>query len=134
MTASESQTKYREDLPPSCPPAEPTPPSTETLWRLLKNPAVSESDFDSQRKRLPSQPYPDECGARAVSLMTSLAACRAAVKTPRMRNMKFTHAIAVAYDPDHGTWDQDAGHHVNWWPLAKTAPLSLTGKVESLND
>lgn len=124
---------FLEPLPNSCPPENLTTPTEPVLWRLLRNSAHTAADFDSQRKRLSNHKYPDECLARSVSLMTSLAACRAAVKSPRMAKMKFTHAVEVPYDPNHGVWHKDLSTHVNWWPYSGVNPTQIAGKVEDLN-
>lgn len=122
--------EFLEPLPESCPPIDVTPPSEPTLWRLLKSDAPSAIDFVSQRERLPTRPYDDECLARSISLVTSLAVCRAVIKSPRM---KFSHAVPIAYDPSLGIWHKDSETHVNWWPYKTTDPVSLIGNVENLN-
>lgn len=124
---------FLEPLPESCPPTKVTAPSEPTLWRLLRASSHTASDFDSQRKRSSTHKYPDECSARAVSLMTSLAACRAAVKSPRMIKMRFTHAVEVPYSKDNGVWHKDHPTHVNWWPYKSVDPTAIAGKVEVLN-
>lgn len=124
---------YREELPDSCPPATVVAPSTPTLWRLIRSSSLSDSDFDSQRKRSPKRNYPDECLARSVSLVTSLAACRAAIKSPYMARMKFTHAVEIPCRPPLGVWHKDGETHVNWWPYAGVDPVALAGQVEDLN-
>lgn len=124
---------FLEPLPPSCPPEEVNMPTEEKLWRLLRANTHTAEDFDSQRKRLSKHTYPDECLARSVSLMTSLAACRAAVKSPRMAKMRFTHAVEIPCDSNFGVWHQDQPNHVNWWPYLTVMPTSIAGKVEELN-
>lgn len=124
---------FREELPESCPPSDVVDPSSPTLWRLIRSASLTDTDFDSQRKRLPNAKYPDECLARSVSLVTSLAACRAAVKSPRMSKMKFTHAVEVPCDPTLGVWHKDGATHVNWWPYSGVNPVELAGQVEDLN-
>jgi hypothetical protein len=123
-------TGFLEPLPVSCPPSSPRLPSTDDLWRLLRGASVTHADFDSQRKRLPNRPYPDECTARSVSLVVSFQKCVAMSKSPRLRG--FTHAVRVPYAPHNGVWDQDAPEHVNWWPYAGTDPLHGLGAVEAL--
>lgn len=124
---------FLEPLPTSCPPEKVVTPTEPVLWRLLRTSAHTAEDFDSQRKRLSSHKYPDECLARSVSLMTSLAACRAAVKSPRMVKMKFTHAVEVPCDPGLGVWHKDQPTHVNWWPYLTVSPTGIAGRVEDLN-
>ncbi|WP_147466527.1 hypothetical protein [Pseudomonas syringae] len=124
---------FLEPLPESCPPEKTIAPAEATLWRLLRTSAYAAEDFDSQRKRLSKHKYPDECLARSVSLMTTLAACRAAVKSPRMVKMKFTHAVEVPCRPDYGVWHKDQPNHVNWWPYLTVNPTGIAGKVEDLN-
>ena len=124
---------FLEPLPESCPPTAVVAPTESTLWRLVKTNAVTARDFDSQRERLPNREYSDECMARSVSLVTSLAACRAAIKSPRMARMKFSHAVPVPYDPSYGVWHKDQPTHVNWWPYISVDPLSIAGVVEQLN-
>jgi hypothetical protein len=125
--------EFLEPLPDSCPPIDIVVPTQKVLWRLIKSEAPGASDFDSQRKRLPTRPYPNECTARSVSLVTSLAACRAAVKSPRMVRMKFSHAVQVPCDPALGVWDKDGQTHVNWWPFHSVNPLSVVADVEKLD-
>lgn len=120
---------FREQLPASCPPSAVKQPNCQVLWRMLRSQTTSDSDFDSQRKRLPNHPYPNECDARSVSLVTSLAACRAIAKSPRS---KFTHAVAVNFDPDAGVWHHDKETHVHLWPYKGKNLLSLTGQVVTL--
>lgn len=124
---------FLEPLPDSCPPSDVTLPTEKTLWRLIKAPVVFPSDFESQRARLPNHKYPDECLARSISLMTTIGACRSAMKSPYMARMKFSHAIPVPYDAETGVWHQDGATHVNWWPYKSVDPLSIAGKVEDLN-
>jgi hypothetical protein len=124
---------FLETLPDSCPPSTVTQPNEDTLWRLIKAPVVFPADFKSQRARLPDRAYPDECLARSVSLMTTLAACRLAMKSPYMARMKFSHAIPVPYDTNNGVWHQDGPTHVNWWPYKSVDPLTIVGEVEDLN-
>ena len=124
---------FLETLPESCPPAKVNAPSEPTLWRLLRTDNHTASDFDSQRKRSTTHKYPDECSARSVSLMTSLAACRAAAKSPRMVKMKFTHAVEVPFNNTYGVWHKDQPTHVNWWPYKSVDPTAIAGKVEALN-
>ena len=120
---------YREALPRSCPPNEVVTPKATPLWRLLRSHSVSESDFDSQRKRLPNHPYPDECEAMSVSLSTSLAACRAIAKLPRS---KFTHAVEVRFESSAGVWHQDSPGHVHFWPYHEHDLMTLVGAVNIL--
>lgn len=124
-----SVSTYRESLPVSCPPAEVAAPQASPLWRLLRSQSVSESDFDSQRKRLPNHPYPDECGAMSVSLTTSLAACRAIAKSPRS---KFTHAVEIHFQSSAGVWHQDSPGHVHFWPYYGHDLMTLVGAVNTL--
>lgn len=122
--------EFLEPLPDSCPPSNVTPPTEPTLWRLLKSGSPCAADFVSQRERLPTRPYDDECLARSISLVTSLAVCRAVVKSPRM---KFSHAVPVPYDPSLGVWHKDSETHVNWWPFKGIDPAAQVGDVEQLN-
>lgn len=122
---------FREALPPSCPPAVTQSPSEQKLWRLLMAPAPTVSDFDSQWKKQPHRKFRDECSARAISLVTTLEACRAAAKSPRMP--PFTYAALVTYDPSAGIWHQDKPTHVNWWPYSSIDPLNAVGQVEALD-
>lgn len=122
--------EFLEPLPDSCPPSNVTTPSEQVLWRLVKSETPSANDFISQRQRLPARQYDDECLARSISLVTSLAVCRAVVKSPRM---KFSHAVPIPHDPAMGIWHKDGPTHVNWWPYKTTDPISLIGEVEKLN-
>lgn len=122
--------EFLEALPESCPPTSVNAPNEPVLWRLIKSGSPSAADFHSQRERLPTRHYDDECLARSVSLVTSLAVCRAVVKSPRM---KFSHAVPITYDPSYGIWHKDSETHVNWWPYVTTDPVSLIGEVEVLN-
>ncbi|WP_139197741.1 hypothetical protein [Pseudomonas sp. NFACC05-1] len=124
---------FLEPLPDSCPPENVNTPTEPVLWRLLRASVHTAEDFDSQRKRLSNHKYPDECLARSVSLMTSLAACRAAVKSPLMAKMKFTHAVEIPCDPKLGVWHKDQPNHVNWWPYLTVNPTGIAGRVEDLN-
>lgn len=121
---------FLEPLPESCPPSEVIAPKESVLWRLLKSGSPTAVDFFSQRERLPTRHYDDECLARSISLVTSLAVCRAVIKSPRM---KFSHAVPVPHDPRCGVWHKDSETHVNWWPYITTDPVSLIGGVEDLN-
>lgn len=93
-------------------------------------PAPTLADFDSQRKKQPGRRFRDECGASAISLVTTLEACRAAIKSPRMP--PFSYAVPVIYDPAAGVWHQDKAAHVNWWPYSGVNPLNAVGEAEAL--
>lgn len=121
---------YRETLPPSCPPSNPSPPVQTVLWRLLSSSQVTIADFDSQYKKKPTRNFRDPCTARSVSLITELEVCRTVAKSPRYTG--FTHAVAVTHDPSSGVWDHDHGNHVNWWPYSSADPLAQVGSVENL--
>lgn len=121
---------FREQLPVRCPPSNNTSPANGVLYRLLKAPTYSNADFDSQRKKFPKRPYPDECAARAISLVTTLGHCLMVVKSPRMA--AFTHALQVSYDPTQGVWDQDNPRHVNWWLFDAANPPTGLGAVIKL--
>lgn len=122
---------FRENLPPSCPPDQTTIPDQTTLWRLLRSATPTVEDFDSQYKRQPQRRFPDPCTARSVSLITTLEACRAIAKSPRMKG--FTHVAGVGLDAASGVWDQDKPCHVNWWPLATVDPLARILAVEEID-
>lgn len=122
---------YRESLPTSCPPIDPNVPDEPILWRLLFSNTVKDDDFDSQYKKQPTRNFYDQCGARSVSLTTSLEVCRALVKSPRMP--KFTHAVQVLHDPTTGVWHKDKPTHVHWWPYKASDPLNVVvGQVAKL--
>jgi hypothetical protein len=121
---------YRESLPTSCPPADVTAPTSGTLWRLLKNNTITNSDFDSAAFKNPQKNYEDACEAKGISLVTTLNHCRILAKLPRMKHFKF--AIEVTYDVSAGVWHQDRTDHVNWWIYESCKPLQLVGKIESL--
>lgn len=114
---------FREPLPDSCPPANTTHPTDDVLWRMLMAPQVSDADFDSQAEKQKGRKFKNECEGRSVSLVTTLEACRAAVKSPRVP--PFTHAVPVNVDVNAGVWHQDKVTHVHWWPYATSLPLSL---------
>lgn len=122
---------YRETLPASCPPSNSNHPKEASLWRLLCAVAPSKDDFDSQHHKNKTRKFKDQCGARAVSLVTSLEACRAAVKLPWMS--AFTHAVEVKCCPTLGIWDNDKPTHVNWWPYKDVDPLKQLGSVRELD-
>lgn len=125
--------EFLEPLPDSCPPSDVVIPTETVLWRLVRSNTLAAGDFESQRQRLPDRAYPDECLARSVSLVTSLAACRAAIKSPRMMRMRFSHAVPVPCDPALGVWHKDQPNHVNWWPFLSVDPLSVVGGVEQID-
>lgn len=122
---------FKEVLPQSCPPSTTVQPTENTLWRLLFSDVVDITDFDSQFKKNPKRNFPDPCGARSVSLVTSLEVCRSAIKSPRMP--KFTHAVQVLHNPSSGVWHKDKPTHVHWWPYKNVNFSSeIFGSVEKL--
>ncbi|RMA60818.1 hypothetical protein C8C96_1841 [Acidovorax sp. 100] len=123
---------YREQLPESCPPQNARHPTESKLWRLLQQQRVTDRDFDSQYLKFPERNFPDMCGAKAVSLMTSLTICRAAAKSPRLKRAGFTHAVEVTCCTTLGIWDQDKPEHVNWWPFSTVNILGHIGPVQVL--
>lgn len=123
---------FREALPASCPPQSPRHPKQEHLWRLLRQEAASSEDFDSQYLKFPGRSFPDLCGARAVSLITSIEICRSAAKSPRLKKAAFSHAVKVKCCPSLGVWDQDKPEHVNWWPFSSVDVLAQLGSTEAL--
>ena len=124
--------KFRERLPDSCPPSDVKPPSHATLWRMVSDPNVQHSDFDSHAKKYPEKSYKDMCRARSTSLLTSLDACRAVSKMPNPNVANLTHAVEVKVDPVAGVWDQNKATHVSLWLTADADPLALIGNVSEL--
>jgi len=122
---------FREPLPASCPPASPNFPKQVTLWRMLKGPTVTDADFDSQIKKNPHRQYPDLCGARGISLVTSFETCIAVSKSPRAP--KFTHAVEIKVCSTVGVWNQDKPSHVNWWVYQGAIPTNqVLGPAKAL--
>ena len=124
--------KFKETLPPSCPPIEVKPPSNPTLWRLVGQPSVNPEDFQSHAARFPLRTYSDPCKARAVSLITSLEACRSLTKLPSPNVRGLTHAAEVKCDQQAGVYDHNGPTHVSFWLASHVDPLTLVCSVEAL--
>lgn len=123
---------FRETLPDSCPPSNPQHPPLPSSWRMLKNDAAQESDFDSHRKRMPTKHFNDECKARGVSLTTTLEACRMARKAPYPNMKAFKYAVCVVNDKAYGVFDKNGDTHISLWLAEGANPMDLTRQVEEL--
>ena len=123
---------FKEPLPDSCPPSQVKAPPNAALWRLISGTHVTPSDFESNAAKYPGRAYKDPCKARAVSLATSLDACRSIVKLPYPNVHGRTHAVEVKHEPAAGVWDHNDTSHVSYWVAATANPLALTGAVETL--
>lgn len=111
--------RYREPLPPGCPPeAAECIDSPLIVFRLVKADPPTEQDFRSQRAEKPTSRFSgvSECQARGLSVFTRNEDGRRALKLPNLRGRLL---CSVDLSAGAGKIQQTgAPSHHTWWPLA----------------
>ncbi len=111
--------RYREKLPPGCPPkAAEEIIDLKICYRLVQNAPPQEDDFRSQRALQPNRDFRLlECQVRGLSVfMKSTDAARAARHSRNLRNMqvsRLTLTQGAGYIQQTGTGNRS---HYTWWP------------------
>ena len=108
--------RYRENLPPDCPPPQAVPlTAPSTFYRLVNRYPPTEQDFISvwqeqseRRQRL------DPCQSRGLSLFSSADEAHKRTSYPTLRRKL---VCAVRLTPDAGPLLMTSRHHYTWWPL-----------------
>ena len=108
--------RYREDLPPGCPPPQAVPlTAPSTFYRLVNGYPPAEPDFDSVWREQPERRARlDPCRSRGLSLFTS---ADEAIKRTSYPTLRGKVVCAVWLTPDAGPLLMTARHHYTWWPL-----------------
>ena len=117
--------RYRESLPPDCPPDEAWEiTSPATVFRLVRTHLPTADDFRSQRAEKPFQKFGvSECRARGLSVFSRREeASQRAMKLPALRGRL---VCRVQLESGAGRIQQTGqrSHHT-WWPLAEFDILS----------
>jgi len=110
--------KYREQLPPDCPPDDAEEITAEiTVFRLVRGNPPRDGDFRSQRAEKPRAIFKvTECRARGLSVFAMLEDARNLCKLQRMRNKRICR---VQLNFGAGRIQQTGKQsHYTWWPLA----------------
>jgi hypothetical protein len=123
--------KFREPLPPQCPPPDAEEVSAVRLvYRLVESYPPSNGDFASQRAMRPEATFQvDECMAHGLSVHAVLDDSRKAARLPNLRG-RFPCLIRLSegagFIQQTGKWS----HHT-WWPLASFDILSCCEELSS---
>ena len=112
--------KYREPLPPGCPPDAAREITTERrVFRLVRTDPPIDHDFRSQRAEKPNHPFRGitECQARGLSVFTARQDAERALRLPNLRGRLLCR---VRLEAGAGCIQQTGrpSHHT-WWPLAE---------------
>ena len=120
-----TERKYRESLPPGCPPdgaREIT--SSAAVFRLVRTNPPTADDFRSQRAEKPTREFHgvSECRARGLSVFSRREDSQRALKLPALRGRLICR---VQLESGAGSMQQTGrpSHHT-WWPLAEFDILS----------
>ena len=109
--------RYRESLPPDCPPDNAREIITENIvYRLVRKAPTNKEDFRSQRTFEPNRDFGvSECRARGLSVFMQAAdAARAAQRSRNLRGAKLAQLTlnhAAGYIKQTGNRS-----HRTWWP------------------
>ena len=109
--------RYRESLPPDCPPDNAQEIITETIvYRLVRNTPPNEEDFRSQRTFEPNCDFGvSECRARGLSVF--MQAADAARAAHRSRNLRGAKLAQLTLNQGAGYIKQTGNRsHHTWWP------------------
>ena len=111
--------RYREELPPGCPPEDAEEiEEPRVLFRLARTLPPTDQDFVSQRAERPDRTFPgvSECQARGLSVHENRADSERAAKLPALRGR---HVCRLLLGAGAGRILQTGkpSHHT-WWPLA----------------
>ena len=120
-----TEPRYREALPPGCPPNEAREiTSSETVFRLVRTHPPTADDFRSQRAEKPFQEFRrvSECRARGLSVFFRQEDSQRALMLPALRGRLICR---VQLESGAGSIQQTGrrSHHT-WWPLAEFDILS----------
>ena len=120
-----TEPRYRESLPPGCPPDEAREiTSSEAVFRLVRTHPPTADDFCSQRVEKPFQEFHgvSECHARGLSVFFRWEDSQRALKLPALRGRLICR---VQLESGAGRIQQTGrrSHHT-WWPLAEFDILS----------
>ncbi len=109
--------RYREELPPGCPPKAAEEIVGERIcYRLVQNAPPRDEDFRSQRALQPNRDFNiSECQVRGLSVfMQSADAERAATQN---RNLRGTKVAKLTLEQGAGYIQQTGSRsHHTWWP------------------
>lgn len=111
--------RFREELPPGCPPDEAEEINQpRVVFRLARTLPPSEDDFMSQRAEKPERSFSgvSECKARGLSVHADRADSERAAKLPALRGR---HVCRLLLSAGAGRILQTGkpSHHT-WWPYA----------------
>ena len=121
-----TEPRYRESLPPGCPPDEAREiTSSEAVFRLVRTHPPTADDFRSQRAEKPLQKFHgvSECRARGLSVFSRREeALQRALKLPSLRGRLICR---IQLKSGAGSIQQTGRRpHHTWWPLAEFDILS----------
>lgn len=122
--------RYREELPPNCPPesaveiAEPA-----TRYRLSKSRIAQNADFDSYARQRGS-PNPSlrrtPCEQHGISLFTSLQAARNLLNSSYNRDGRWQAIGELTIPPGAGKMiPPEPSGHQTWWPSQEFDPSDV---------
>ena len=125
-----TEPRYRESLPPGCPPDEAREiTSSEAVFRLVRTYPPTADDFRSQRAEKPFQEFHgvSECHAWGLSVFSRREDSQRAMKLPALRGRLICR---VQLESGAGSIQQTGrrSHHT-WWPLADFDILSRCAVV-----
>lgn len=108
--------RYREDLPPDCPPPPAAPLSTPaSFYRLVNRYPPTEQDFRSVWQEQPDRrPRLDPCQSRGLSVFATADAAQQRTSYPTLRR-KIVCAVQITSDA--GPLLLTSRQHYTWWPL-----------------
>lgn len=120
--------RYREKLPPGCPPSEASEiQEPRAVFRLVRSAPPTDADFRSQRaERGPAHVFEgvSECVARGVSVFADRRDAESLLASKRMKGRLLCR---VFLDAGAGRIQRTKkGSHHTWWPLAAFDILSAS--------
>ena len=120
-----TERRYRESLPPGCPPdAAQEIASPASVFRLVRTDPATADDFRSQRAEKPFHQFRGvtECHARGLSVFARREDSQRALKLPALRGRLICR---VQLESGAGSLQQTGrpSHHT-WWPSADFDILS----------
>lgn len=111
--------KYREQLPPNCPPADAKEITTPfVIYRLVKNNPPTEKDFKSYRELNPKgRRRGEECIARGLSVWAEREDAEAKLDELPSFTDSFVCTVQLEAGAGRILKTGSLSHHT-WWPLA----------------